>query len=268
MELKLCNMCGKEKPYDRTAKKDSKASGFKGAVCWGCHIVAQQETRSTPEGREASQEASLKTNRRLVTDPATGEQIRAGALSNRRLVTDPVTGEMVRAGALSTRRLVEDPVTGEMVRAGALSKRKRIREGKHAAYYRTRLANDPMFKLASNTRSLIINSFKAKGWSKKSKTQALIGCSFEEFDAHLGPRPDGVHLDHILPCSRATDEIEFAALQHYTNFQWLPAVENLSKGATLPHNAEERMSELLDLLWHREGGGEISLDEYLEVLPM
>jgi len=63
----------------------------------------------------------------------------------------------------------------------------------------------------------------------------------------------------FLPCAYATNEIEFAALQHYTNFQWLPATENLSKSAALPPNAKEQMGELLDLLWHRKGQGKINL---------
>jgi hypothetical protein len=38
------------------------------------------------------------------------------------------------------------------------------------------------------------------------------------------------HLDHIYPVSLAKDEQELIKLNHYTNFQPLWAIENMSKG--------------------------------------
>lgn len=116
-------------------------------------------------------------------------------------------------------------------------------------------------KLRQNIHHLITNSFKRRSWSKNTKTHALLGCSFEEFHQHLGPKPEDAHIDHILPCSCATDEIELLALQHYSNLQYLPAAENLSKSDTLPDNWEELKQDLLDLLWYREGMGEINLTQ-------
>lgn len=53
-------MCGCQKPYDPTAKRDSKASGFYGANCWDCHLKKQQETRSTEEGKAKANAAGRK----------------------------------------------------------------------------------------------------------------------------------------------------------------------------------------------------------------
>jgi hypothetical protein len=52
-------------------------------------------------------------------------------------------------------------------------------------YNKERKKNDPLFKLTSNTRSLIIKSFSQNGYSKNSKTYKILGCSFEEFKKHL-----------------------------------------------------------------------------------
>ena len=104
-----------------------------------------------------------------------------------------------------------------------------------------RRQEDSLFKLQENTRSLILASFKRKGWSKTTKTHKLLGCTFEEFRVHLEAQfKPGMswenhgkwHMDHIKPCATAKTPEEFEALQHYTNFQPLWAIENLSKGAT------------------------------------
>lgn len=62
---KTCSKCGLEKPYFPEEKKDSKASGFMGAVCWDCYRVAHkaliQLRRSTEEGRKKHNSASVKS---------------------------------------------------------------------------------------------------------------------------------------------------------------------------------------------------------------
>ena len=82
-------------------------------------------------------------------------------------------------------------------------------------------------------------SIKNKGYSKKSKTNKILGCDFETFKAHLERQfTKGMnwsnqgkwHLDHIYPISLAKDENHFIELNHYTNFQPLWAFDNFSKG--------------------------------------
>jgi len=34
--MKICKICGQAKPHDPTQTKDTKASGFRGKVCWDC----------------------------------------------------------------------------------------------------------------------------------------------------------------------------------------------------------------------------------------
>jgi len=52
-------------------------------------------------------------------------------------------------------------------------------------YLNERRKNDPLFKLITNVRNLIYNSFYYNGYSKNSKTEELLGCSFEELKQHL-----------------------------------------------------------------------------------
>jgi hypothetical protein len=80
---------------------------------------------------------------------------------------------------------------------------------------------------------------KSKGYSKKSKTFEILGCSHEEFKVHIesqflswmtwedyGNPKDGIlepnktwGLDHIVPISSALTEEDVIKLSHYSNFR-------------------------------------------------
>jgi hypothetical protein len=98
---------------------------------------------------------------------------------------------------------------------------------------------DPLFKLSGNIRALIRLSIKGSGYTKKSKTNKILGCSYEEFKIYLeGKFTKGMNwenqgfweLDHIYPVSRANDEEHLIKLNHYTNFQPLWKDDNRKKG--------------------------------------
>ena len=80
------------------------------------------------------------------------------------------------------------------------------------------------------------------GVAKSANTMALIGCSYEQFRAHIeaqfqpgmtweGHRFDGWHLDHKRPCASfdLTDPEQQRMCFHYTNLQPLWAHDNLTK---------------------------------------
>ena len=115
-----------------------------------------------------------------------------------------------------------------------------IKENREKEYKqkKQRLQTDSLFKLTCNIRSLIKISIKNKGYSKKSKTNKILGCDFEIFKAHLEKQfVKGMnwsnygkwHLDHIYPVSLAKDEQHLIKLNHYTNFQPLWAIDNIKK---------------------------------------
>jgi hypothetical protein len=106
-------------------------------------------------------------------------------------------------------------------------------------YNKQRKQTDSLFKLRNNIGSLICHSMKNKGYTKRSKTFEILGCSYEEFKLHIEKQfKDGMswentgqwHYDHIYPVSLAKDEEELIKLNHYTNFQPLWAIDNLKKG--------------------------------------
>jgi len=120
-----------------------------------------------------------------------------------------------------------------------------IRERKNS-YQRDKRANDPLFKLRGNISSLIRYGLDRGGYIKHSKTQDILGCSFEEFKEHIesqwepwmnwgnyGNPKDGIFeanktwdIDHIIPISNAINEGEVILLNHHSNLQPLCSYDN------------------------------------------
>lgn len=110
-------------------------------------------------------------------------------------------------------------------------------------YRKEREKQDPLFKLSRRIRTLIYAKFRQGGYTKRSKTFLILGCSFEEFKTHLETRfSPGMawenygdwHIDHIIPVATATTEEELLKLNHYSNLYPLWASDNLKKGKKVP----------------------------------
>ena len=117
---------------------------------------------------------------------------------------------------------------------------------KHKEYINNRIKNDVQFKLSINIRNLIRNSIYRQKINKNSKTEEILGCSFEEFKQHLesqfepwmtwdnyGNPKDGIFelnktwdIDHIKPVSSGLAENEVIELNHYTNLKPLCSYTN------------------------------------------
>lgn len=120
---------------------------------------------------------------------------------------------------------------------------KRKNPEKISRYNKKRMIENPLAKLSCVIRTAIWKSIKQAGFSKKSKTEQIIGCSFSELQIHLQNKfVNGMnwnnhgkwHIDHIIPVSSATTEQELLKLNHYTNLQPLWAIDNLKKWCKIP----------------------------------
>lgn len=115
-----------------------------------------------------------------------------------------------------------------------------------AEYVKEKRKNDPLFNLAHNIRVRVSEIFEKNGYTKKSRTHDILGCSFEEFKIYLetkfepwmswdnkGNPKDGIltpnkswDIDHIIPLASATNEEELIKLCHYSNLQPLCSYYN------------------------------------------
>lgn len=121
---------------------------------------------------------------------------------------------------------------------------KEYESNKKKQYEKQRKKTDSLFKLRLNVRTLISSQFKSFGWSKKSKTQQILGCDFETLQSHLIKSaktnysgkyfPKRIYeIDHVVPVSTASTEDELIKLNHYTNLQFLLKQHNRQKGKRL-----------------------------------
>jgi len=109
-----------------------------------------------------------------------------------------------------------------------------------------RKSYDIIYKLKANIRGLINSSIRLSGYRKMSKTQSILGCTFEEFRIYLelkfepwmnwnnygnwNGEPKEINaawdIDHIVPMSTAKTEEDVLILNNHTNFQPLCSYTN------------------------------------------
>lgn len=107
---------------------------------------------------------------------------------------------------------------------------------KRRLYQYERRKTDKLHNLRVKIGGLIRESLRRKGYTKKSRTFEILGCSYPDFMQHLesqfepwmnwenygkynGQYNYGWNMDHIVPNSSGNTEDEILKLNHYTNFQ-------------------------------------------------
>ena len=110
-------------------------------------------------------------------------------------------------------------------------------------YRKTRYETDIVYRLKETTRKRIQTALRLKGVKKSIRTEQILGCTIQEFKEHLeslfeswmnwgnyglynGELNYGWDIDHIIPNSSGTNEIEVVQLNHYTNLQPLCSCYN------------------------------------------
>ncbi len=107
---------------------------------------------------------------------------------------------------------------------------------KRSKYNKDRKSYDTLYKFTLNIRNNIYVAFKNKGYTKTSKTQEILGCSFDDLKVYIESKFEpwmnwdnkglyngnfyyGWDVDHIIPLSSAKTEEEIILLNHYSNLQ-------------------------------------------------
>lgn len=115
--------------------------------------------------------------------------------------------------------------------------KKSIRE-KDLIYRKDRMKNDPLYRAKVDARNIIRKALNEIGYTKKSRTEEILGCSFIEFKNHIESlfienmsweNRNEWHIDHIIPLAFAENEKELLLINHYTNLQPLWAFDNQLK---------------------------------------
>jgi len=105
-------------------------------------------------------------------------------------------------------------------------------------YNKKRRLDDPLFRLKLSIRTLVHRYLTE---AKKSNTESIVGCSFQELKQYLESKwsegmnwdnygVNGWHIDHIIPLASALNEKDIYRLNHYSNLQPLWGENNRKKG--------------------------------------
>ena len=228
--MPVCKKCGQEKETDKFCKSKNTKSGVT-QPCKECRNAQNRE-----EYKDVPDERKKKKHRReyeLNKDK-----------KKQRYLERRHTEEYKKIKRETFRRQCEK---GNRKRWETAHK-KEIREY-FRNYNKKRLAEDPLYYARIRVADLVRKHFLSKNHRKNTKTATLLGCTFEELLAHLGPRPEGSHLDHTCPCAQAQNEEELLKLQHFSNLRWLSAEENLAKLDKRTPEGEEMCRKLLGREW-------------------
>ena len=150
-----------------------------------------------------------------------------------RIKTDPEYKKKVNKKYYERKKekMENDPEYRKKVNNG-ISKRKK-----------ERMNTDPVYRFKVKIQKRIRSILKDRGYTKKSKTFKILGCSFEDFKGHIeshwedwmnwdnyglynGEEKYGWDLDHIVPLSSAECEGDIYRLNHYSNIQPLCSYVN------------------------------------------
>lgn len=119
-----------------------------------------------------------------------------------------------------------------------------LKNREYTRKYKKSKRDDVLWVVSSRCRSMIGNALRTKGYIKSSKTESILGCSFEEFKNHIESQFEdwmcwdnwglydgktlnlGWDIDHILPLDSASTEEDIIKLNHYTNLQPLCSYTN------------------------------------------
>lgn len=111
-------------------------------------------------------------------------------------------------------------------------------------YKKHKRKTDPLWRLTERIRDSISKSFKRLGSIKPSRTEQILGCTFEQFKQHIESQFEpwmnwdnqggqiiteintNWDIDHKIPISSAKTKEDVIRLSHYTNFQPLCSYHN------------------------------------------
>lgn len=108
-------------------------------------------------------------------------------------------------------------------------------------------------KLRLNISTLIRQTFLLKGYRKTSRSQEILGCSYDffkewieaQFTEQMGwDNRETWHLDHYIPCALARSKEELIALNRWSNIRPFASLNNLLKNDTVPF-----LPAPLELVW-------------------
>lgn len=102
---------------------------------------------------------------------------------------------------------------------------------------------DLLYVATRSAKAIVMGSLRRKGYTRKSKTYEILGCSYQEFKLYIESQfVYGMgwhnrslwHIDHHIPLATAKTEEDVVALTHHTNLKPMWARDNILKSDKIP----------------------------------
>lgn len=232
---RICKACVNQAQNERRAKRLGLQEKFALAQRNMAHMAQGQRECRVCSAVKSLNDFRLKNGKRsLRCNTCTNEAVRVAYASNINGIRDRSIehGREHRKKHAQRRR--------DQERAYVANNRSRVTQRQNE-WQKARLRTDPVFALKKRVRSLISNAFASVGCQKNQETQAILGCSWDDFRTHIERQFTAgmsweqmgaqIHIDHIRPLALAVSEAEVLALNHFTNLRPMWAAENIAKGA-------------------------------------
>jgi len=226
--MKTCNKCNIEKELFEFYKEKKSKDGFRG-TCKHCMSIYQSNI-----DKEHRKLICKKSYYKNLDNSKNYYKLNKERIKEKRL-----------------KRYYENKkIESEYVKEYSKNKRLELNEYRKE-YDKKRIEVDVVYKFTKSIRSLIFISIKSRGYTKKSKTYTILGCSFEDFKLYIeskfenwmnwsnhgkytGNYNETWQFDHIIPISSAENESDVILLNHYTNFQPICSKVNNEKSNKSP----------------------------------
>lgn len=209
MEKKLCKKCGEEKTLEFFTKDKRSKYGF-GSICLDCNKM-----RSKKIYEENKENILIKQKKWREENPDRNKEIKKKYRDNNKCKLSEYNKKYM---------IYWREENKEHIREYTINR------------WNDKMENDLIFRCRHIIRGIIGKSIIRNGYTKKSRTQEILGCSFEDFKNYIesqfepwmnwenrglynGELNYGWDLDHIIPLASAKTEEEIIRLNHYTNFQ-------------------------------------------------
>jgi hypothetical protein len=227
MESKVCTKCGEEKALCEFNKDKTHKDGYR-SVCKNCVYNYQRERNLLNKKIKLNKETISIEEYRKQYYQNNKEKIKEKSKLWYKNNLDKV--KKTKDNYKPKKRLLDKAYR---------EKNKEIRNLKE----KIKRENDPLYRLTTNTRRLILKTFTSGNYTKKSKTYEILGCSYDDFKTYLeslfepwmnwdnyglynGELNHGWDIDHIIPLSTIITENDVIRLNHYTNLQPLCSYTN------------------------------------------
>jgi len=265
--MKTCSKCNLELPFEQFSKDRSKKDGLRGE-CKVCksemkkkyyrenkEVISKKNNKYYQENKDKLSEQMKKY--REENKEYYIEYIKKYREENKEKISEQVkkyyeeNKENIKEQTKKYKEEHKDKISEYMKKyqnenkENLIEKHKKYRQEhkeERNEYDRNRRKVDKGYKILHNLRSRLRNALK--GTNKSASTIELVGCTIEFLKDYLentkveGKDYSDAHVDHIRPCASfdLTDPEQQRECFHYTNLQYLPAKENISKGARLEYN--------------------------------